>query len=153
MFLLDFILEVTQIPVKANQDALMNLTFFEDVCALQTSFSDESKISNRGFEGRENLIEEIYFKSIQIILSNFEGNEQKTFLSLDAKLEPKFLITILKKKLKEMGLKNKENVIEYIDKLTDSVFDENMMSVLNIIIIFRKLKEKLGENSRNYSMY
>lgn len=52
-----------------------------------------------------------------------------------------------------MGLKNKENVIEYIDKLTDSVFDENMMSVLNIIIIFRKLKEKLGENSRNYSMY
>lgn len=28
MFLLDFILEVTQIPVKANQDALMNLTFF-----------------------------------------------------------------------------------------------------------------------------
>lgn len=28
MFLLDFLLEVTQIPVKANQEALMSLTFF-----------------------------------------------------------------------------------------------------------------------------
>lgn len=28
MFLLDFILEVTQIPVKENQDDLMNLTTF-----------------------------------------------------------------------------------------------------------------------------
>lgn len=53
------------------------------------------------------MIEAIYFKSIQIILSNFEGNEEKTFLSLDAKLEPKFLVTILHKKLKEMGLKDK----------------------------------------------
>lgn len=39
MFLLDFILEVTQIPVKANQDSLMTLSFFEDVCALQSTFS------------------------------------------------------------------------------------------------------------------
>lgn len=39
MFLLDFILEVTQIPVKANQDALMKLSFFEDVCGLEHTFS------------------------------------------------------------------------------------------------------------------
>lgn len=86
MFLLDFILEVTQIPVKANQDALMNLTFFEDVCGLQNYFSKPDNISLRGFDGRESMIEDIYFKSIQIILSNFEGNEQKTFFSLDSKL-------------------------------------------------------------------
>jgi hypothetical protein len=28
----------------------------------------------KGFDGREHLIEDIYFKVIQIILSNFEGN-------------------------------------------------------------------------------
>lgn len=55
MFLLDFILEVTQIPVKLNQDALMNLTFFEDVCSLySTFFSDKSEaISMKGFDGKE----------------------------------------------------------------------------------------------------
>lgn len=74
MFLLDFILEVTQIPVKANQEALMKLSFFEDVCALQSIFSKPENVSLKGFDGREHLIEDIYFKVIQIILSNFEGN-------------------------------------------------------------------------------
>lgn len=45
------------------------------------------------------MIEDIYFKAIQIILSNFEGNEQKTFVILDSKLDPRFLMNILKKKL------------------------------------------------------
>lgn len=54
MFLLDFILEVTQIPVKANQDALMNLSFFEDVCALHNMMNktEDDNISKRGFEGK-----------------------------------------------------------------------------------------------------
>lgn len=55
MFLLDFVLEVTQIPVKANQDALMNLTFFEDVCMLHnTFFNKPDVVSMKGFDGREN---------------------------------------------------------------------------------------------------
>jgi len=49
----------------------MKLSFFEDVCALQTTFSKPDTISLRGFDGREDLIENIYFKVIQIILSNF----------------------------------------------------------------------------------
>lgn len=86
-FLLDFILEVTQIPVYDNQQALMNLTFFEDVCALQnTFFGKPDVISARGFDGHEDLIDQIFFKTIQIILSNFEGNEIKTFYSIDNKL-------------------------------------------------------------------
>jgi hypothetical protein len=57
-FLLDFILEVTQIPVYDNQQALMNLTFFEDVCALQnTFFGKPDVISARGFDGHEDLID------------------------------------------------------------------------------------------------
>lgn len=33
------------------------------------------------------------------------------------------------------------------------VFNEEMMAVLNILIIFLKLKEKIGESSRIYSSY
>lgn len=65
----------------------MNLTFFEDVCALQnTFFGKPDVISARGFDGHEYLIDQIFFKTIQMILSNFEGNEIKTFYSIDNKL-------------------------------------------------------------------
>lgn len=52
-----------------------------------------------------------------------------------------------------MGLNHKEDVIEYIDKMQECIFDDNMMAVINIIIIFKYMKEKLGESSRIYSMY
>ena len=39
LYLLDFILEVTQIPIYENQTALMNSTFFEDLCQLKNSFT------------------------------------------------------------------------------------------------------------------
>jgi hypothetical protein len=38
IFLLDFILEVTQIPIKENQEALMRSTFFEDLCQMEALF-------------------------------------------------------------------------------------------------------------------
>ena len=153
MFLLEFILEVTMIPVFENQKALMNLSFFEDVCALQNTFSKPDNVSMKGFDQKEHLIEEIYFKTIQIILSNFEGNDLLTFQSIDAKLEPRFLDNILKRKMKDMGLRGKEDVIAYIDGLTSCVFDDKMMAILNIITIYKKLNEKLGEDSRIYSIY
>lgn len=65
----------------------MNLTFFEDVCTLHnTFFNKPDVVSQKGFEGRENLIDDIFFKAIQIILSNFEGNDLKTFQAIDNKL-------------------------------------------------------------------
>lgn len=45
-------------------------------------------------------LNDIYFKSIEIILSNFEGNDSKTFDAIDVKLEANFLTNILKGKLK-----------------------------------------------------
>ena len=53
-------------------------------------------------------------------------------------------MNILLKKLKELGLTNKEKIIEYIDNSKEFTFDDDMMIILNIIIIFKKLKEKLG---------
>jgi hypothetical protein len=34
IFILDFILEVTQIPIQPNQIVLMRSTFFEDLCQM-----------------------------------------------------------------------------------------------------------------------
>ena len=70
MFLLDFLLEVTQIPVKANQEELISLTLFEDLCQMERFFSNEGNLSKRGFDNIQPL-NDIYFKSIEIILSNF----------------------------------------------------------------------------------
>lgn len=52
-----------------------------------------------------------------------------------------------------MNLFTKENVIEYIDNQKECIFDDNMMAVINIIIIFKKLNEKLKDSSRIYSEY
>jgi hypothetical protein len=52
-----------------------------------------------------------------------------------------------------MNLSTKQDAIAYIDNLTSCDFNDDMMSVLNIITIFVKLKEKLKDESRIYSMY
>lgn len=53
-YILDFILEVTQIPVKLNQDALIKSSFFEDVCLLA---NEVEKIG----ENQENAVDmEVY---------------------------------------------------------------------------------------------
>lgn len=52
-------------------------------------------------------LNDIYFKSIEIILSNFEGNDSKTFDAIDTKLEANFLTNVIKSKLNEMGITSK----------------------------------------------
>lgn len=75
----------------------MNSTFFEDLCQLkgQFTFSDEEllqkKLHETNFEDLE-AVNEILYKSFEIILSNFEGNDDRTFVALDNKLESNFLI-------------------------------------------------------------
>ena len=114
-------MEVTYIPVKQNQDALLNLTFFEDACSLHNSFYKKPDyVAMKGFDGaaEQQNLNSIFEKTILIILSCFEGNELKTFKAIDNKLEPKFLTNILTEKLEKMGLSTKEQAIEYIERLT-----------------------------------
>ena len=89
LFLLDFILEVTQIPVKLNQEALLNLTFFEDLCALHNTFFNKKEVKlAKGFDkkDKEKELDAIFEKGILIVLSCFEGNDLKTFKAIDNKL-------------------------------------------------------------------
>ena len=43
-----------------------------------------------------------------------------------------------------MGLTTKEKAIDYIDSWQEYQFEDSMKVVLNILIIFEKLKEKIG---------
>lgn len=73
----------------------MNSTFFEDLCQLKNSFTfatddpeDEvrsKRLNERNFKDLGD-VEQIFYKSFKIILSNFEGNDQKMFVTLDNKL-------------------------------------------------------------------
>ncbi len=56
-------------------------------------------------------------------------------------------------KLVALNLHTKESIIDYIYNEKECVFDDNMMAILNIIIIFKKIKDKLGDSSRVYIMY
>jgi hypothetical protein len=51
-------------------------------------FTEKNKanLAKRGFENNEEPLNQIYFKSIEIILSNFEGNDVKTFEAISQKL-------------------------------------------------------------------
>lgn len=114
LFLLDFLLEVTQIPIYENQKALMVSTFFEDLCQLKASFKSEKVLMERGFGEDRSYVQSIYFLSIKIILSNFEGNSENTFKTLDSKLEIKFLLDTMKEKLEEMKIKTCQDLQEHI---------------------------------------
>ena len=69
----------------------MNSTFFEDLCQLkmQFTFNDESlkekKLLETNFSDFS-AVNEIFYKSFEIILSNFEGNDDRTYTALDSKL-------------------------------------------------------------------
>lgn len=61
---------------------------FEDLCQMHKFFTEKNKanLAKRGFENNEEPLNQIYFKSIEIILSNFEGNDVKTFEAISQKL-------------------------------------------------------------------
>ena len=55
---------------------------------------------DRRFKTKADSVDEIYQKSVQIILSNFEGNDENYFKLLDEKLDPQFLTKLLSNRLK-----------------------------------------------------
>lgn len=142
IFIMDFINEVTQIPILENQLALMRSTFFEDLCQMEETLSKDENMKDLGVEGQKAL-SDIYSKAVTIILSNFEGNKQDTFALLDDKLEPKFLINILDQLLKSEGLTNIHKLKAKLKQSKLFVFEEEIQNIINILCIFKKMEEKI----------
>ena len=163
-FLLDFLIEITQIPVKLNQEALMNSSFFEDLCQMGNELLKPEKLAARSFDENSHPLEKIFGKSVQIILSNFEGNDLTTYKILDSKLDPKFLTSILESRFNAINVSTKRDLLEYIKlsletedengrKHIQTMYPEEIMGIFEIIIIFMKLEEKLKLESRLYQNY
>ncbi len=76
----------------------MTSTFFEDLCQMEAR--------REQFATDPEAFDDIYAKCVTIILSNFEGDANETFVSLDNKLELKFLTNILDSKLNKLGITN-----------------------------------------------
>ena len=144
IFILDFILEVTQIPVKENQLVLMRSTFFEDLCAMEDRFSKEENLRERDIkEEGINALANIYQKSVKIILSSFEGDDNDTFTLLDDKLESKFLINILDRLLKSEKLIHLKALKERLKSSKNEEFQERILEIIDILMIFKKMEEKI----------
>ena len=90
---------------------------------------------------------------------NFEGNDDKTFLALDSKLEVKFLIDVMREKLTSMNIENYSQLVAHINAYNDQEdeegnkntgFDDDILTVLNIITIYKKMMgaKVLANNSR-----
>lgn len=95
-------------------------------------------------------------------MSNFEGNDIKTFEAVDSKLEPRFLIDIMKDKLKAMNISNQKELVNHIKLYSNkdndegsknTGFDEDILILLDIATIFLKMKDSLNEKSRIFTSY
>lgn len=73
----------------------------------------------RGFKDNTDAVDEIYQKSVQIILSNFEGNDKNYFKLLDEKMNPEFLVKLLSQRLNALKISKKEDFEAYVEKLTE----------------------------------
>lgn len=81
---------------------------------------------------------------------------------MDSKLEPKFLIDIMKEKLKAMNITNYDELVNHIKDYSNQCndegdkntgFDDDMLILLDIATIFLKMKDYLNEKSRIYGFY
>ena len=97
-FMLDFLVEVIQLPCLENQIALCKSTFFEDACYLSSFFMIKVNQVNRLFETADDLneLQELYNKILIAVMSVLEGNDEKIYEDLQAKLESNFLIDFIK---------------------------------------------------------
>lgn len=74
---------------------------------MEERFSKEENLKEGDIEEEgKKALAEIYSKSVMIILSSFEGNDDDTFTLLDGNLKSKFLINILDRILKSERLNN-----------------------------------------------
>jgi hypothetical protein len=92
LFLLDFVNEVTQLPCVENQVTFCKSTFLEDLCFMEAFMTKEKQITML-IESKENVDElfDIYNKSVSLVLSNMEGNDDVVFDQIRYKLTLGFL--------------------------------------------------------------
>lgn len=100
-FMIDFLIEIIQLPCLDNQIMLCKTTFYEDACYMNRFFQSRANQVSRKFEKPDELwdLQELYNKIFISVISVLEGNDEKIYDDLQNKLEPKFLIDFMEQNL------------------------------------------------------
>jgi hypothetical protein len=148
LFLLDFVNEVTQLPCVDNQVTFCKSTFLEDLCFMETFMTKEKQITML-IESKENVDDlfQIYNKSVSLVLSNMEGNDDILFEQIRNKLTLAFLGSLTVYNFRECLdhfkiIYNEAEPIteENVKKLKEAIKKEELPECyLNIINIFSVL--------------
>ena len=80
---------------------------------------------------------------------------------LDKKLDSDFLVFLIKHRLNNLEIKTEDDLIAYLDKsciheknketVVDSTFNDDILSILEIVTIFCKFKDMMGESKIGYA--
>ena len=83
-FMLDFLIEVIQLPCLENQLTLCRSTFFEDVCYLSQFFASQENLESRLFHSSVDIqcLQELYNKILIAVMSVLEGNDDRIYEDL-----------------------------------------------------------------------
>lgn len=134
-YLLAFIGEITQLPCLENQISLMKSTFFEDISYLATFFEDPKNRIQRSFnevpekdDDPINKLLEIFEQGVQLILSNFEGNDEIIFNEFLNKCQAKYLWIVMRNNIWYL-IKEKYEDQEFLSK--DEDYKTSMRQTFN----------------------
>ncbi|KAM3129578.1 hypothetical protein pb186bvf_018329 [Paramecium bursaria] len=141
LFILDFIIEIIQVPCLQNQLTLCKTTFFEDSCYLLQHLSSNQNLQQRQLDDRKDQLQNIYDKILMVIMSALEGNDEKIYEDLQNKLEPKFLQEIIMQNLDAMNIKTQHDLTQLL-KTQKNKYSQNIQKILNVIIISEKLMSR-----------
>lgn len=135
-FMLDFLIEVIQLPCLENQITLCKSTFFEDACYLSQFFLNKQNQQNRLFEKSDDLneLQELYNKILIAVMSVLEGNDEKIYEDLQHKLESRFLIDFIKQNLEILQVTNASDMVKLLN-LQEEIFSDEIVKILNVIMI------------------
>lgn len=94
---------------------LCKSTFFEDACYLSQFFANEANLKARNFDfdDLQNL-HELYNKILLAIMSVLEGDDDKIYEDLQTKLEPRFLVEIIKQNLKSLKVETVSDMLRLL---------------------------------------
>ncbi|KAM3147677.1 hypothetical protein pb186bvf_000005 [Paramecium bursaria] len=145
--IMDFLIEIIQLPCVDNQINLCHTTFFEDVSHMSKVMSDPKNQKPRLFETQEDFQElhELQNKILVAVLSVLEGNNEKIFKDLENKLEAQFLVQFLEQNLISLGIRSEADFDLYLQQ-QDKIFNQDMLRILNVCIIKKKVHSFSNES-------
>ncbi|EGR34738.1 hypothetical protein IMG5_002710 [Ichthyophthirius multifiliis] len=154
-FIIDFLIEVTQVPCIQNQLSLSQTTFYEDIFIMAQFFNVIIYIIiNFKYKYRYNKIMQIDFLLQMKILINYiifiinvlvvlESLNQQIYNEIKNKLQIDFLVIIIQRNLQKLNLKTLSQLKKYLYRKNKETgfYDQHITEILNNLTIIKRFSE------------